>query len=648
MSDKRIYYFMLTFWGETYREYFYSLLLPTLLAPNNLPILRSRPGSKLVICTTQDDWDALKNRPLIKTLAEYVEPLILFIGYPQQSEGDQRGVNCMHMSKGHQLAAKRAYDDGAVAGFLAPDLLVSDGLIKKAVELIESGKTAVLCPALRFSMEEALSRLARGGFLRADQPMVLPALFTGSVAANSLHPEILRYEFKGRNFDNNPYWTFWRVLGRDGLILYTISWALLLGDYSKLPKYTDDTLNNNTIDAVYIWENFGHLAETDAIELITDTAQGTFLSLTPESEFFFPSSSLKLNWVQDWTGLSKLKKIFEINRVHVDLDPLRRWLHGVPVAIHGDKVDYLYRQQLRRAHAVMQTAFSYTPSKLDQRLPTQWHLRVIKFLWQLSLSIFRIYIRIYPLLRRLKIVRFSPHSYILAADHNIRKRRFNRALKYYAMILKNDPGDVATWSRSFMTRMSLRDFEGAMSDINTALSLAPNDMNLVEQHIEAARYLKMWDVAIDDCSLLIAREPYRPNLVAKMASLYCDKGKSLAEAGLSEQALDCYAIGLQKCPNDTGILSLRINLMMTLGDYAGAMMDANAAAEEAPTETGLIIQRGRVAQAMKQWALALSDYDQAISMESDPDVLRDIHKNREIVANIVSGAVTNLSRSSKI
>ena len=127
------FYFMLTFWGEEFRDYFYSLLLPTLLAPNNVPVLKSRPGSKLVVCTTSEDWSALKRRPLMRELAEHVEPLPLFIGYPEAGAAIQ-----LHMSKGHRLAARRAYQDQAVAGFLAPDLLCSDGLIKTAVELIES------------------------------------------------------------------------------------------------------------------------------------------------------------------------------------------------------------------------------------------------------------------------------------------------------------------------------------------------------------------------------------------------------------------------------------------------------------------------------------------------------------------------------
>src|SRR5437867_9179035 len=54
-SDLPPYYLMLSFWGEKYRNYFYSLCLPSLLSPNNLPLLQHVRGSKLVISTTTED-----------------------------------------------------------------------------------------------------------------------------------------------------------------------------------------------------------------------------------------------------------------------------------------------------------------------------------------------------------------------------------------------------------------------------------------------------------------------------------------------------------------------------------------------------------------------------------------------------------------
>jgi hypothetical protein len=355
-GSPRKFYFMLTFWGEKFTEHFYSLLLPTLLAPNNIPILKRRPGSKLIICTTTADWDALKGRRLMRELVEYVEALPIFIDYPGANAAIQ-----LHMSRAHQMAARRARQDRAVAGFLAPDLLCSDGLIKTAVELIESGKTVVVCPALRFSMETALKRISDAGFLQPETVAALPAHLMGSVAANALHPEILRYNFQGREFDDYPIWSFWRVPKRDGLILYTVSWALLLGDYAAIPDFTDESLNESTIDGDYVWRNFGHLRETDQVALLNDSSQGTFISLTPENEFDFTLCNARARRLNSFLRFFAVaKRSHDIHRFYnlPDLDPWRRWLYSTPIILHGDPIDSNYEKCISRTKAVMMDAFN--------------------------------------------------------------------------------------------------------------------------------------------------------------------------------------------------------------------------------------------------------------------------------------------------
>lgn len=365
---RRKFYFMTTFWGESYREQFYSLLLPTLLAPNNIPILKSRPGSKLIVCTTKEDWADLKDRKLIHELAKYVELLPLFIGYP-----DKNFPIMLHMSKGHQLAAARASSDGAVAGFLSPDTLCSDGLIKAAVEMIESGKKAVVCPALRFSQEKVLKRILAAGYLKENQIAVLPASLMGSIAVNSLHPEILRYDFEGVEFSYYPLWVFWRVPDREGIIIYTVSWALLLGDYAAIPPHTDETLKTDTIDGFYVCENFGHLQGSKEVGILADSSQGMLISTTPEKQFSLGPSERRLNQIANYLSLANLKRFHDISKVHhsAALDSWRRWLFTQPIVLHGDEIDSRYTDYIERTTALIRDAIRFrTGSKDDTGLQT--------------------------------------------------------------------------------------------------------------------------------------------------------------------------------------------------------------------------------------------------------------------------------------
>lgn len=416
----RRFYFMLTLWGEKFREHFYSLLLPTLLAPNNVPILKNRPGSKVVIATTRDDWDALEDRPLMRELAAYVEPLPIFISYPDKSAATQ-----LHMSRAHQIAARRAYDDRAVAGFLAPDLLCSDGLIKTAVELIECGKTAVACPALRFNMEAALKRVIEAGFLKPGHVAALPAQFMGAVATNSLHPEILRYNFEGAEFDDYPIWSFWRVPGRDGLILYTVSWALLLADYAAIPRFTDEALNDSTIDGNYVWTNFGHLRETDKVALLSDSSEGTFISLTPENEFDFEPYNVrarKLNSIFQFMRMGTAKRTCDIRNFRnlPDIDPWRKWLYSVPIKIHGDEIDSAYEECISRTMAVMESAC---------RVDRKWRYLSTKAIINLVIALQGRETLVHFARRALHFVSFGRIYYPGSSGKNIRGALLRRLMK---------------------------------------------------------------------------------------------------------------------------------------------------------------------------------------------------------------------------
>ena len=54
----RPFYFVVVFWGETFRNYFADYCLPSLLAPGNLPVLEGGKH-KFIFCTTAHDWEAI-------------------------------------------------------------------------------------------------------------------------------------------------------------------------------------------------------------------------------------------------------------------------------------------------------------------------------------------------------------------------------------------------------------------------------------------------------------------------------------------------------------------------------------------------------------------------------------------------------------
>jgi hypothetical protein len=343
-------YLILALWGKKYCDYFCSLCAPALLAPRNVPALKGRPGSKILVATTSDDWADLQTRPVVKQLAEYVELLHIDIGMPGDSDAQ------LHSAKGHRLGCRMAYEDGAIAGWITPDLLMSDGLIENSLALLDGGKKIVRFPALRSVMEPILQRLQLQGLLRADGPMALAPDVLSDIAIGALHPELLRYEFDCPEFHDYPLWTFWRVPERRGLILYTVSWGFI-ADF-RAARYEDASFDYSTIDGFFPNDTFGYLPASE-IGLVNDSGVGLFMGLTPREDLVFDNEpARRANRFYGRFGLGAVKRMKDIHRLHYrpEIDNGRRFLHLIPFVLHADALDSRYREIIRSSQRLMELA----------------------------------------------------------------------------------------------------------------------------------------------------------------------------------------------------------------------------------------------------------------------------------------------------
>src|SRR5271156_1535988 len=87
-SVKRPFYFMVPFWGQRYREYFVDLCLPSLLAPNNIPLLRAEDGHRFLIATTREDWGAIEHLPIMDRLRQHATPDWIEVDYPMSTDSE--------------------------------------------------------------------------------------------------------------------------------------------------------------------------------------------------------------------------------------------------------------------------------------------------------------------------------------------------------------------------------------------------------------------------------------------------------------------------------------------------------------------------------------------------------------------------------
>ena len=139
-------YFVVVFWGPQYRQWFLDLLLPSLLSPNNLPALPKSAPHRLLIVTLNEDWEQLQKHPAFLKCRELIEPVHLRMSPPSAHANKY-----LVMSRGHQEATRKAFNDRACGVFLTPDLVLSDGSVRSLYRLALEGKHVVLCAAMRFA-----------------------------------------------------------------------------------------------------------------------------------------------------------------------------------------------------------------------------------------------------------------------------------------------------------------------------------------------------------------------------------------------------------------------------------------------------------------------------------------------------------------
>src|ERR1700730_8882553 len=78
----RPFNFMIPFWGERYRGFFVDRCLPSLLAPNNLPLLDAADGHRLLTATTHSDWGVINDLQIMQQLRQHATPEPIIIDDP--------------------------------------------------------------------------------------------------------------------------------------------------------------------------------------------------------------------------------------------------------------------------------------------------------------------------------------------------------------------------------------------------------------------------------------------------------------------------------------------------------------------------------------------------------------------------------------
>lgn len=186
-------------WGYRHVDLYLRAGLPSQLASHNLPAIAG-PGSIYQIFTTDEDWSTIVRSPAFAALRRIIDVERHDIGELSASKYDA-------MSQAHRVSVKRAIHEGAIAVFLPPDAVFSNGLLAAGGRALNCGKSAVVMVGPRVIAHDALALLPKV----ADGSLAISSRDVVAVAMAAMHPLTTRTLWESPEFSPNSAMITWKV-----------------------------------------------------------------------------------------------------------------------------------------------------------------------------------------------------------------------------------------------------------------------------------------------------------------------------------------------------------------------------------------------------------------------------------------------------
>jgi hypothetical protein len=153
--------FIHALWGKQYVDYFINVCLPSLMTTGNF-LGFSRYDAECDIYTTDEDAEVIIESPVIRALSGFMEVRITRLQLPFLA-GQEDGRKYALMNAMHGFAMDRSDATESVMFFISPDVVLADGTLARARELVLAGKRIVMLGGVKLSSASALEEL-RGRF----------------------------------------------------------------------------------------------------------------------------------------------------------------------------------------------------------------------------------------------------------------------------------------------------------------------------------------------------------------------------------------------------------------------------------------------------------------------------------------------------
>jgi hypothetical protein len=258
-----LFHIITNVWGERHVDLYLDLTLPNVLSSGNLPVLARRHDVVYRFFTTPEARAQIERSMLFGRLAdtcaiEFLTPL------GQRTPDVSWHVHWFHRSAAEAKAA------GAMAVFVPPDTLWTEGAFARIGDLLAAGRKGVACPFV-LVVGETLVPAARSRFLdRATGTIAVPPAQMWSLVQRHMHP-LHALAIPGAPHARPAFELHWPV-GPEGMISRYAVRELTAFDPARCP-------------ISFLWNADGP-EDLEGVHFVTESDEMLMLSVDPLTKYF--------------------------------------------------------------------------------------------------------------------------------------------------------------------------------------------------------------------------------------------------------------------------------------------------------------------------------------------------------------------------
>lgn len=213
--------FSVVLWGQPFVDLFTRYVLPSHLAPDNIPALTLNGRSHYLIVTTAADMERMDATPAIRRLKEYMPVKFVLASF---GDTDIRSdLKYRWMTEANRYVLDYARERDAGVWFLTPDTLLANGALRRVERGVLAGRRAVVVTGLMADqigflpdLHALLDRDGGGADLDGGTLAIAPRPLM-SLWSRHPHHIVDAYFHDSTRFNHFPSFIFWR-LGAEGLL----------------------------------------------------------------------------------------------------------------------------------------------------------------------------------------------------------------------------------------------------------------------------------------------------------------------------------------------------------------------------------------------------------------------------------------------